>query len=79
MNEKLRALSGDLEDESYAFEIERSLTNVVLSQDVGGTRGIRHFTSLHKRKMPPRYVGDCCEGQGTRTFGSLPSYVFFLS
>jgi hypothetical protein len=82
-NQRLRRLFPG--NETFAGEIERSLVNVALAQSVGTdsstgrTRGIRHFTSLHRAKMPPRMVQDCCEGSGTRLYGNLPEFVFFLN
>lgn len=82
-NQRLRRLFPG--NETFASEIERTMINVALSQSVGintttgRSRGIRHFTSLHRAKMPPRMVQDCCEGSGTRLFGNLPEFVFFVN
>eukprot|EP00730_Choanoeca_flexa_P000817 TRINITY_DN10349_c0_g1_i2.p1 TRINITY_DN10349_c0_g1~~TRINITY_DN10349_c0_g1_i2.p1 ORF type:complete len:845 (+),score=151.56 TRINITY_DN10349_c0_g1_i2:219-2537(+) len=66
----------DPTNESYYTEIEREIYNVgVANQDPNGN-GIRYFTLLHRNKQNPTNVGTCCEGQGTRMYGSLPEYVF---
>ena len=73
-------------NESFVAEIERSILNVGLAAlgDVGsggegpnGT-GIRYFANQHKHKQLPAMHASCCEGQGTRLFGSLPSFLFAL-
>lgn len=73
-------------NETFVNEIERSIINVGLAAlgDIGsggqgpnGT-GIRYFANQHKYKQLPAMHASCCEGQGTRLFGSLPSFLFSL-
>jgi hypothetical protein len=73
-------------NETFVLEIERSILNVGLAAlgDIGsggqgpnGT-GIRYFANQHKHKQIPAMHASCCEGQGTRLFGSLPSFLFSL-
>jgi DUF1680 family protein len=66
------------EEEKYANEIEKSIYNVGLANQVG-TRGIIYHARLvgMKGDLPvPLCTNSCCEGQGTRLLGSLPEYIF---
>ena len=82
LNERLHHLEPD--NETFVSEIERSIINVGLAalgrpgsggQGPNGT-GIRYFANQHKQKQNPSMHASCCEGQGTRLFGSLPEFVF---
>jgi len=73
--------------EVYAAEIERSIVNVALAalgtvgsggEGPNGT-GIRYFANQHKQKQNPSMHASCCEGQGTRLFGSLPKFLYTLA
>jgi DUF1680 family protein len=64
--------------------MERSIFNVGLAamglpgaggEGPNGT-GIRYFANQHKAKQLPSMHASCCEGQGTRLFGSIPEYVY---
>ena len=76
----------DPNNETYVWEIERSILNVGLAAlgregsggEGPGGRGIRYFANQHKQKQFPSMHASCCEGQGTRLFGSLPSFLFSL-
>ena len=73
------------EEEKYVTEVERSIYNVVIAaQGVfpnNGSRGagIRYFAIMHGAKARAGVGGTCCEGQGSRLFGSLPEYVYSTS
>ena len=47
-----------------------------------GPEGIRYFAKLVDRKYGDHFpnshhcMNTCCEGQGTRIFGSLPEYIY---
>ena len=69
----------DPTNEEYTAEIERSIYNVGISAQVPGGASIRYFARLLYAKQPGYRIGTCCEGQGTRMFGSLPEYVYSLS
>jgi DUF1680 family protein len=66
--------------------MERSILNVGLAAlgregsggEGPGGRGIRYFANQHKVKQYPSMHASCCEGQGTRLFGSLPAFLFSL-
>ena len=82
LNQRLHYLEPD--NETFVAEIERSILNVGLAalgrpgsggQGPNGT-GIRYFANQHKAKQFPSMHASCCEGQGTRLFGSLPEFVF---
>jgi hypothetical protein len=73
-----RFLAMQPEAEKYAAEIEKSIYNVGLANQVGD-RGIIYHTRLvgMKGDLPvPLCTNSCCEGQGTRLIGSLPEYIF---
>ena len=38
--------------------------------------GIRYFSNLNGVKEDPSHIGTCCEGQGTRLYGSLNEYLY---
>lgn len=65
--------------EVYAWEIERSILNVLLASISADGTGIRYFARLHQNKDTPSNVSTCCEGQGTREFGALPEYLYSTS
>ncbi|MGN1216003.1 MAG: beta-L-arabinofuranosidase domain-containing protein, partial [Candidatus Cryptobacteroides sp.] len=69
-------------EEKYVSEIEKSLYNVIIPNQVGD-RGIAYFARMHGRKqgyLPNAEIATntCCEGQGTRIYGSLPEYIYSL-
>ncbi|HEV2488031.1 MAG TPA: beta-L-arabinofuranosidase domain-containing protein [Terracidiphilus sp.] len=69
------------EEEKYANEIEKSIYNVGLANQVG-SRGIIYHARLvgMKGDLPvPLCTNSCCEGQGTRMLGSLPEYIFSIA
>ncbi len=69
------------EQEKYANEIEKSIYNVGLANQVG-SRGIIYHARLAGMKgdLPvPLCTNSCCEGQGTRLLGSLPEYIFSIA
>jgi DUF1680 family protein len=69
------------EEEKYANEIEKSIYNVGLANQVG-SHGIIYHARLvgMKGDLPvPLCTNSCCEGQGTRMLGSLPEYIFSVA
>lgn len=69
--------------EKYVTEIEKSIYNVAIANQVG-TNGIRYHAKLtgHKETDSNPYfycLNTCCEGQGTRLFGSLPEYIYSVA
>lgn len=64
-------------EEKYVGEIEKSIYNVGLANQVGA-KGIRYHANLAGRKDISNGLcnNTCCEGQGTRLFGSLPEYIY---
>jgi DUF1680 family protein len=69
------------EEEKYANEIEKSIYNVGLANQVG-SRGIIYHARLvgMKGDLPvPLCTNSCCEGQGTRLLGSMPEYIFSIA
>ena len=41
--------------------------------------GIRYHSPMEGTLEHPNNVNTCCEGQGTRLFGSLPEYIYSIS
>ena len=71
------------EDEKYVTEIEKSIYNVAIANQIG-TKGIRYFNVLADHKDTDHFpyshcMNTCCEGQGTRLFGSLPEYIYSIA
>ncbi len=72
------------EEERYVSEIEKSIYNVAIANQYG-PEGIRYFAKLVDRKygdhVPNTHhcMNTCCEGQGTRVFGSLPEYIYSVA
>lgn len=69
------------EEEKYANEIEKSIYNVGLANQVA-SHGIIYHARLvgMKGDLPvPLSTNSCCEGQGTRLLGSLPEYIFSIA
>lgn len=77
-NQRFHLLHPD--QEKYVAEIEKSIYNVGLPNQVG-TKGIRYHANLVGRKdnSTPIATNSCCEGQGTRLYGSLPEYVYSIA
>lgn len=66
----------DPDNVTFVDEIEREMFNEGLThQGVNGS-GIRYFSNLNGQKENPGNIGTCCEGQGTRLYGSLHEYLF---
>ena len=71
-------------EEKYVSEIEKSIYNVAIANQYG-PEGIRYFAKLVDRKYgdhsPNSHhcMNTCCEGQGTRVFGSLPEYIYSVA
>jgi DUF1680 family protein len=69
------------EEEKYVSEIEKSIYNVAIANQYG-PQGIRYFAKLVDWKYGDhspnshQCMNTCCEGQGTRVFGSLPEYIY---
>ncbi len=61
--------------ERYANEIEKSIYNVLIANQAG-TTGIRYHAVLDGQKEAGTHNSTCCEGQGTRQYGSLPQYIY---
>jgi DUF1680 family protein len=71
-------------EEKYVAEIEKSIYNVAIANQYG-PEGIRYFAKLIDRKYgdhsPNSHhcMNTCCEGQGTRVYGSLPEYIYSVA
>jgi len=81
LNQRFHLL--DPEDEKYVSEIEQCIYNVGIANQKG-VEGIRYFNRLvgQKDQVHGPYVqkmNSCCEGQGTRLYGSLPEYIYSLT
>jgi DUF1680 family protein len=78
LNQRLHLLFP--EQEVYVNEIEKSLYNAGMGNQLGSSM-ISYSTVLEGKKEAPQCppYGTCCEGQGTRLYGSLPEYLYSLS
>jgi len=65
-------------EEKYVNEIEKSIYNVCLPNQAGG-KGIRYHARMEGTLDKPNNANTCCEGQGTRLFGSLPEYIYSIA
>lgn len=75
-NQRFHLLYPD--QEKYVNEIEKSIYNVgFANQD--GTKGIRYHANLVGEKEIGTSINTCCEGTGTRLYGSLPEYIYSIS
>jgi len=76
LNQRLHLL--DPEQEKYVTEIEKSIYNVGIANQVD-TRGLMYHAKMVGVKGDMA-VGicdnSCCEGQGTRLLGSIPEYLY---
>ncbi len=75
-NQRLECLYPD--QEKYVNEIEKSIYNVGLANQ-GGTNGIRYLAKLVGHKDRVAAENTCCEGQGTRFYGSLPEFIYSIA
>jgi len=76
------------EREKYIAEIEKSLYNVALANQVGA-EGIRYTAYLQGRKdtgmersrsdRPRIRINSCCEGQGTRLLAAAPEFLYSIA
>ncbi|KAJ5812212.1 hypothetical protein N7474_008513 [Penicillium riverlandense] len=82
LNQRLHWLDPD--NEAYMSQIEQSIYNVVLANQ-DGDKGIIYHANLVGQKdfedpaVSPYgngMINTCCEGQGTRTLGSLAEFIF---
>ena len=72
-NQRFQLLYPD--QEKYVNEIEKSIYNVGMANQVGST-AIRYHANLVGHKESGTANNTCCEGQGTRLLGSLPEYIY---
>jgi uncharacterized protein YkvS len=77
-NQRFHLLNPD--EEKCVNEIEKSIYNVGLPNQVG-TNGILYHANLVGKKDFVSGIchNSCCEGQGTRLFGSLPEYIYSIA
>ena len=66
------------DQEKYVAEIEKSIYNVGLANQMG-SQGIRYHANLVGKKDSGGAINSCCEGQGTRLLSSLPEYIYTLA
>jgi hypothetical protein len=74
LNQRLHRLMPD--NETFVLEMEREVYNEGLAHQGAGGQGIRYFSNLNGVKEDAQHIGTCCEGQGTRLYGSLNEYLF---
>ena len=70
------------EEEKYVTEIEKSIYNNLIANQVG-EKGIRYHSVLVDQKdlnnRQPFSMSTCCEGQGTRMIGALPEFIYSVT
>ena len=71
------------EEERYVAEIEKSIYNIGLANQIG-TKGYLYHAHLVGRKgdASPSWapgVNTCCAGQGTRFAGTLPEFIYSIA
>jgi uncharacterized protein len=70
------------EEEKYVSEIEKSIYNNLIANQVGD-KGIRYHAVLADHKdlnnRQPFSMSTCCEGQGTRMIGALPEFIYSVA
>ncbi len=76
LSQRFQLLNPD--DERFASEIEKSIYNVGIANQDGGT-GLRYHTVLEGKKEKSTHHNSCCEGQGTRLLGSLPEHIYSIA
>ena len=76
LNHSLHQLFPDREE--FINQVEKSIYNVILANQAGG-KGIRYHTNLDGTKEAGTAINTCCEGQGTRQYGSLPQYIYSVA
>lgn len=76
MSQRFQLLDPD--DERFATEIEKSIYNIGMANQDGGT-GLRYHTILEGKKEKSTHHNSCCEGQGTRLLGSLPEHIYSIA
>jgi DUF1680 family protein len=75
-NQRFHQLYPD--EEKYVNEIEKSIYNVALANQVADS-GIIYHAKLSEKKEGGSHVNTCCEGQGSRLYGSLPEYIYSIT
>lgn len=75
-NQRFHLLFPD--EEKYVNEIEKSIYNIGLANQ-DSSRGIRYHANLLGVRETGTAQNTCCEGQGTRLYGSLPEYIYSIS
>lgn len=66
------------EEERFVTEIEKSIYNIGMANQDGGS-GLRYHTILEGKKEESTHHNTCCEGQGTRLLGSLPEHIYSIA
>lgn len=74
INQRLHRLTPD--NETFVLEMEREVYNEGLGHQGKNGEGIRYFSNMDGVKENAQHIGTCCEGQGTRLYGSLNEYLF---
>jgi len=64
------------ENETFVSEIEKEIFNEAPAHLGENGVGIRYFSNLNGVLQNPGNIGTCCEGQGSRLYGSLYEYLY---
>ncbi|RYX83297.1 hypothetical protein EON83_15660 [bacterium] len=77
-NQRFHLLNPD--DEKYVAEIEKSIYNITLPNQIGDKGILYHANMLGRKDSGSGFnKNTCCEGQGTRMLGSLPEYIYSIA
>lgn len=77
LNQRYHGLEPD--QESYPAEIEKSIYNVLIANQVGSEH-IRYHAFIDMQKDGDRSTPvSCCAGLGTRLLGSLPEFLYSIA
>jgi DUF1680 family protein len=76
-NQRFHRLFPD--EEKYVSEIEKSIYNVCLANQMPDGKIRYHAVMQGKKEAPGESYNTCCEGQGTRLLGSLPEYIYSIA
>jgi len=81
LNQRFHYLNPD--EEKYVNEIEKCIYNVGIAnqKDVNGIRYFNRLVGQKDQEHGPylQKMNSCCEGQGTRLYGSLPEYIYTMA
>ena len=66
--------------EVYMAQIEQSIYNVIMGNQINDTGLLYHAHLVTYKDYNPvgNMINTCCEGQGTRSLGSIPEFIYSM-